>query len=162
MDNILQYKEYFASISFSREDDVLYGKIIGINDLVSFEGASVQELKTAFEEAVEDYLETCKELNKEPDKTYKGSFNIRLTPDLHRKAALCAAFHNVSLNDFVRQSIEIAISNEKLPVSNNDKGIPVGSGDTPWVVVPPGSKADPFYVTCDNKKEQIILQSSLT
>jgi predicted HicB family RNase H-like nuclease len=58
MNDILQYKDYLASVHFSSEDDVFYGKILGINDLVSFEGASVKELKKAFHEAVEDYLET--------------------------------------------------------------------------------------------------------
>ena len=72
MNDILQYKDYVASIHFSSVDEVFYGKILGIDDLISFEGASVKELKKSFQEAVEDYLETCKELGKDPNKTYNS------------------------------------------------------------------------------------------
>lgn len=109
MNDILEYKGYYASLRFSSEDEVFYGKLLGIDDLVNFEGASVRELKKAFHEAVDDYLETCKKLGKEPNKTYKGTFNVRLTTDLHRQAALYAAMHNVSLNDFVRTAIDYAL-----------------------------------------------------
>ena len=68
MTDILQYKGYFASVHFSAEDEVFFGKIIGINDSVTFEGGTVKELKKAFHEAVDDYLETCKQLGKEPEK----------------------------------------------------------------------------------------------
>jgi predicted HicB family RNase H-like nuclease len=71
MNDILQYKDYYATVHFSAEDEVFYGKIIGINDHVSFEGTTVKGLKMAFEDAMEDYLETCRGLKKEPDNTYK-------------------------------------------------------------------------------------------
>ena len=112
MNDILEYKGYYASLHFSSEDEVFYGKLLGIDDLVNFEGASVKELKKAFHEAVDDYLETCKELGKEPNKTYKGTFNVRLTTDLHKRAALFAAMHNISLNDFVRTAIDYALMNK--------------------------------------------------
>lgn len=110
MNDILQYKGYFASVQFSAMDEVFFGKILGINDLVSFEGTTVKELKDAFEEAVEDYLETCKKLKKEPEKMYKGSFNVRISSELHRQAALVSAGKNMSLNDFVRYAIDLAVS----------------------------------------------------
>jgi predicted HicB family RNase H-like nuclease len=109
MNDILEYKGYYASLNFSSEDEVFYGKLFGIDDLVTFEGASVKELKKAFHEAVEDYLETCKELGKEPNKTYKGTFNVRITTDLHKDAAFFAASHNISLNDFVKTAIHFAL-----------------------------------------------------
>lgn len=109
MNDILEYKGYYASVHFSSEDDVFYGKLLGIDDLVNFEGASVRELKRAFHEALDDYLATCKELGKEPDKTYKGTFNVRISTDLHRAAAVFAAIHNVSLNDFVKTAINYAL-----------------------------------------------------
>jgi|ERR1019366_312327 predicted HicB family RNase H-like nuclease len=117
MSDILQYKGYYASVNFSVEDDVFYGKIIGINDLVSFEGTSVTELKQSFQEAVEDYLETCSQIKKVPEKTYKGSFNVRIPSELHRQAALIAIMKNMSLNDFVR----FAIDNTVLKISDPDK-----------------------------------------
>ena len=110
MSEILKYKDYLASVHFSAEDEVFHGKILGINDLISFEGTTVKELKKAFTEAVEDYLETCKSLKKAPDKTYKGSFNIRIPTELHRQAAIHSALKNISLNDFVRQAIDSTLS----------------------------------------------------
>lgn len=110
MNDILQYKNYYASVQFSAEDEVFFGRILGINDLVNFEGTNVKELKNAFEEAVDDYLKTCKELNKEPEKMYKGSFNIRIPSELHRQAALVSAGKNMSLNDFVRYAIDLAVN----------------------------------------------------
>jgi predicted HicB family RNase H-like nuclease len=113
MTDILKYKDYYATINFSAEDDVFFGKIIGINDLVTFEGTSVKELKEAFKEAVEDYLETCKVLKKSPNKTYKGSFNVRISSSLHRQAAIYAALKNMTLNDFVRYAIDYTLSRPK-------------------------------------------------
>jgi predicted HicB family RNase H-like nuclease len=69
MNDTLEYKTYYATVHFKPDDEVFHGKIIGINDLVSFEGTTVKELKKAFHEAVEDYLETCEELGKDPEKT---------------------------------------------------------------------------------------------
>lgn len=113
MNDILQYKDYYASVHFSSEDEVFYGKILGINDLVSFEGSSVKELKKAFQEAVEDYLETCEQLGKEPNKTYKGTFNVRIPTDLHKEAAVYSALNNISLNDFVKTAINYALLHKK-------------------------------------------------
>ena len=111
MSDILEYKSYYATIHFSAEDEVFHGKITGINDLVSFEGTTVAELKVAFHEAVEDYLETCKDLGREPEKTYKGSFNVRIPSELHRKAARRATLQKMSLNDFVRYAIDNVLQN---------------------------------------------------
>ena len=113
MNDILQYKENYAEIHFSAKDEVFYGKLIGINDLVNFEADSVKGLKKAFKKAVEDYLETCQNLNKTPDKTYKGSFNVRIPSELHKEAALFAAIKKITLNDFVRYAIDFTISKEK-------------------------------------------------
>lgn len=106
MNDILEYNGYYGSIHYSSKDEVFHGKLVGINDLVSYEGESAADLKAAFQEAVEDYLETCKELNKEPDKMYKGSFNVRIPSDLHRSAAIVAAIKNVTLNDLVKTAID--------------------------------------------------------
>ena len=109
MNDIIKYKDYYAIVHFSAEDEVFFGKILGINDLVTFEGQSVKELKKSFKDAIEDYLETCKELKKIPEKTYKGSFNVRVSPGLHREVALAALQKNVTLNDFVKNAINYAI-----------------------------------------------------
>ncbi|GGH21570.1 type II toxin-antitoxin system HicB family antitoxin [Mucilaginibacter phyllosphaerae] len=113
MNDILQYKNYYASVQFSATDEVFFGKVLGINDLVSFEGSSVAELKISFEEAVEDYLETCIEIGKEPDKTYKGTFNVRVPANLHKEAALYAAIHNITLNEFVKVALSYTLDHKK-------------------------------------------------
>lgn len=110
MNDILEYKNYYAEVHFSGEDEVFYGKIIGINDLVTFEGTTVKELKKEFREAVDDYLATCKELGKEPEKTYKGTFNVRIPSELHRQAARYATLKKMTLNDFVRHAIDSVLS----------------------------------------------------
>ena len=104
-DNLLIYKGFYGSVEYSATDDCFFGKIIGISDLVTFEGISVENLKKAFKEAVDDYLIICKEAGKEPHKSYKGSFNIRISPELHREAAVLAYREGISLNAFVERAI---------------------------------------------------------
>lgn len=105
-DNILTYKDFIGTVSFSAVDNVLHGKLTGINDLVTYEGESVNELKLAFEEAVEDYIETCKMLDKPLFKSCKGSFNVRIPQELHYKASKLANVLNISLNKFVQSALE--------------------------------------------------------
>jgi len=110
MNDIIKHKDYSATVHFSTEDEVFYGNILGINDLVTFEGQSVRDLKKAFKDAIEDYIQTCKELNKTPEKTFKGSFNVRVSPHLHREASFVALQKkNVTLNEFVKGAISYAI-----------------------------------------------------
>ncbi len=113
MDNNLSYKEYIGTVDFCAEDDVFYGKVHGINDLITFEGTSVKELKKNFKEAIDDYLETCSELNKEPNKTFKGTFNVRLNPELHQKIAISASKKKITLNEFVKKAISYVLEHEK-------------------------------------------------
>ena len=106
MSDSMTYKGYIGTVHYSEEDEVFYGKIEAINDLIMFEGTSVKELKKAFHEAVDDYLETCKEMGREPQKPFKGSFNVRIPSDLHRKAAEKATRMGVSLNQLVQKALE--------------------------------------------------------
>lgn len=123
MNDVLQYKGYYADIHFSAEDEVFFGKIVGVNDLVNFEADSVKGLKKAFGEAVEDYLKTCSELGKQAEKTYKGSFNVRIPSDLHRQAAMVAYLKKISLNDFVKYALDSTISKEGIDMSKKRKTI---------------------------------------
>ena len=113
-DNMLKYKDFYGSVEYSANDECFFGKIIGTDDLITFEGESVVKLKKAFYEAVDDYLILCEEAGKEPQKAYKGSFNVRLSPELHRKTAILAKKSNMSLNSFVEKAItdEIAMMHE--------------------------------------------------
>ena len=114
MKNYLEYKSYIGTVEFSAEDKVFFGKIHGINDVVSFEGVSVAELETAFQEAVDDYLETCMALKKSPDKVFKGSFNVRVSGDLHRNAALLATRKGLNINEVVKLALSYIIEHEEV------------------------------------------------
>ncbi len=106
MNNILEYKGYFTRVEFSADDNILYGKIEGIRDLVTFECENVKDLEKEFHEAVDDYLAFCSDIGQEPDKTYSGSFNVRVTPVLHRAAAMAAAREGINLNAYVKSAIQ--------------------------------------------------------
>ena len=98
MKNTMTHKGYFGSVEFSDEDNVFFGRIIGIDDRITYEGSDVASLRSDFENAVDEYLETCSQLGKEPEKTYKGTFNVRINPSLHRQLALFSASNGKSLN----------------------------------------------------------------
>ena len=119
MKNYLEYKNYIGTVEFSAEDKVFWGKIHGINDLVTFEGASVLELEGAFKDSVEDYLETCITLNKIPDKVFKGSFNVRLPGNLHRNAALLATRKGLNINEIVKIALSYVVEHEEILNNNN-------------------------------------------
>ena len=101
-----QYKGHVGSIEFSESDGLFYGKVMGIRALISFEGTNAHELVEDFHGAVDDYLTLCKAENKEPEKAYKGSFNVRISPQLHKQAAICAASQQISLNSFVESALK--------------------------------------------------------
>lgn len=109
--NTLKYKGFVGSVAFSEEDNVFFGKIEGIDGLVNFEGSSVDELKNAFHEAVDDYIAYCKEEGIQPQKTYSGTLNIRITPDIHRQIAVLASKSGISINAFIKQALsrEVAV-----------------------------------------------------
>jgi predicted HicB family RNase H-like nuclease len=106
MKDKLTYKGYIGSVHFSAGDKVFFGKVEGIADLVTFEGRIVDELIEAFKAEVNDYIALCKEVGKRPEKSYKGSFNVRIPADLHKKAMHRATLRGVSLNQLVQQAIE--------------------------------------------------------
>ena len=108
--NTLTYKGYIGSVSFSEKDNVFFGKIEGINGLGEFRGESVKELTDAFHEAVDDYLEYCKEEGIEPHKSYSGSLNIRLSPETHSRVAILAKQAGMSINAFIKSAVEKQIA----------------------------------------------------
>lgn len=104
--NTLIYKGYLGSVAFSEKDGLFFGKVEGVNGLVNFEGESVKELTEAFHEAVDDYLAYCKDEGIEPDKSYTGALNIRITPAVHRRAAMLARQSGITLNSFIKEAVE--------------------------------------------------------
>lgn len=101
----LEYKGYSGSIEYSEEDGLLYGQVLGIRGLISYEGETGKELEKDFKEAINFYLEDCKAADKTAEKPFKGSFNVRIPSKLHQKAALLAMDAKMSLNNFVKESI---------------------------------------------------------
>ena len=107
--NYLHYKNYTGSVEFSEEDAVFHGKVIGIKSLISFEGDSVSSIINDFHKAVDEYLMFCTSKGKEPEKPFKGSFNVRINADLHRKLALTASERGISLNTLVENAIQHSV-----------------------------------------------------
>jgi len=110
MKDMMTYKGYHGSVHYNDEDRIFHGKIEFIRSLVSYEGTDVKSLRMGFEEAVNDYLELCEEENREPEKPFKGSFNVRTGPDLHRKAVLFAKSKGTNLNSIIADALEKYLS----------------------------------------------------
>ncbi len=106
MANTIEYSGYIGSIEYSPEDKCFYGKLEMIDDLVTFEATAAEELETNFHNAVDGYIETCQELGREPQKAYKGVFNVRIEPALHKKVYQEALKAGISLNAFVQQVLK--------------------------------------------------------
>ena len=109
MSNTLEYRGYLGSVEFSVEDQCLCGKVEFIDDLILFDGASVAEIKQAFRDAIDAYLKSCSERGAEPNQPFKGSFNVRIGGDLHRRAAYEAKRQGIALNEFVTVAIQKAL-----------------------------------------------------
>ncbi|HEX7359476.1 MAG TPA: type II toxin-antitoxin system HicB family antitoxin [Bryobacteraceae bacterium] len=106
MSDVMEYKGYVGSVHYSAEDEVFHGKLEGIRDLVTYEGTDVASLKAAFVEAVDDYLATCGKEKRVPDVPFKGTFNVRVGPELHKRAAIFAEEHRKKLNVVVSEALE--------------------------------------------------------
>ncbi len=106
MNNTIQYKGYIGSVEFSEKDGIFYGKVMGIRSLISYEGENARDLLADFHGAIDDYLESCKAEGREPETAYKGSFNIRISPELHKRLIIYATAHQMSLNRYVEETLE--------------------------------------------------------
>lgn len=115
----LEHNGYFGSVEYSSGRGVLHGKVIGIRDLVTYEGVSVKELKEAFEASVDDYLETCKKLGKEPNRFYRGVFNIRTSSEIHRELSIMAERKKMKLNELVNKAFDYLVKNEDRVLNQN-------------------------------------------
>lgn len=106
MADMLEYKGYHGTVEYSAEDRILFGKVFGIRDALYYHGATIEELEFYFRDCIDSYLEICEAQGISPDKEYKGSFNVRMSPELHREAALGAEKKGMSLNQFIQCAIE--------------------------------------------------------
>ncbi|MAB13259.1 putative HicB family RNase H-like nuclease [Parvibaculum indicum] len=106
--NTMTYKGYSARVEYDDEDEIFFGKIAGISDVIGFHAETVADLKTAFHEALDDYLATCAKVGKEPQKPYSGKMMFRVSPDVHRKAAVAAELSGKSLNQWAEEALSKA------------------------------------------------------
>ncbi len=108
--SVLTYKGYHGRFEYDPDADIFHGQVMNLSDIITFQGRSIDELKTALADSVEDYLEFCAEENKTPEKPYSGRFNVRLEPAVHQRIALEAAREGQSLNNWVAQTLTKAVS----------------------------------------------------
>ncbi|MDR2668491.1 MAG: type II toxin-antitoxin system HicB family antitoxin [Desulfovibrio sp.] len=110
--SILTYKGYQGSFEYDPDADIFHGDVLHLIDVITFQGRSIDELKAALAESIEVYLEYCAKKGKEPQKPFSGTFNVRLTPEIHRRLAVQAAHDGVSLNKWVAKTLEEAVSEQ--------------------------------------------------
>ncbi len=124
----MKYKGFIGSVKFDSDEEHFVGRIEEIPDLVTFGGKSVEELKHAFYAAVDNYIELCAAANKPLLRSFKGSFNIRISPDLHRHAARCALESGISLNQFVQEALEREVRERSPDYQSDDEDTGEPSG----------------------------------
>jgi predicted HicB family RNase H-like nuclease len=110
--NSMKYHGFSARIEYSDEDACFIGRIAGIRDVIGFHGESVAQLRSAFHEAVDDYLDTCRKLGRPPQKPYSGKLMLRLDPSLHAQVAMIAEAQGISLNAWAQQAFRRASAGE--------------------------------------------------
>ena len=108
MSNTMSYKGFQARIDYDDEDGIFTGRLAGIRDGVGFHADTATELRAAFHEAVEDYLETCAKIGKDPQRAYSGQMMFRVNPEVHRRAAVAAELAGKSLNQWAEEVLERA------------------------------------------------------
>ena len=106
MNKMMEYHGYHAQIEYDAEDEIFVGKVFGIADSLNFHGTSVSELEDMFHQSIDNYLQMCAETGKAPEKEFKGSFNIRISPELHKEISLQAAQEGITLNQYVLRALE--------------------------------------------------------
>lgn len=102
---MMQYKGYFGKVEFDDEANIFYGEVINLRDIVTFQGENVKELRKAFFESVDDYLEFCAARGEEPEKPYSGKFVVRVDPELHKTISIQARKNGKSLNAWIHETL---------------------------------------------------------
>jgi predicted HicB family RNase H-like nuclease len=112
----MEYKGYLGAVEYDAQTKIFHGDIINTRDVITFQGTSVKEIEQAFKDSINDYIKWCMEDGIEPEKPYSGKFNVRLSPELHRQAAIIAKKKHLSLNSFVEKALinEITMMRENI------------------------------------------------
>ena len=116
---MMEYKGYLGLVEFDNEAGIFHGEVINLRDVITFQGETVQELRGAFQESVDDYLAFCVERGEEPERPYSGTFTVRIPPVLHRDIAFEARLKNKSLNSWVAELLEAALT-ERSPAPSRE------------------------------------------
>ena len=106
---MMEYKSYMGKVEIDEEAGILYGEVINVRDVITFEGTSVDEVQRAFRESVDDYLEFCTQRGEAPEKPFSGKFVVRLPTELHRKAYIQAKLADKSLNGWVTDVLQAVL-----------------------------------------------------
>lgn len=101
----MKYKGFESVIEFDAEDRIFFGRVLGTRDVIAFDGQTVDELEQSFHTVIDDYLADCQQVGKDPEKPCSGRFNLRISPELHRKAIIQAEVEGISLNTLVEQAL---------------------------------------------------------
>jgi len=120
---MLSHKGYSGTVKFDAEEEIFYGEVSGLRDVVTFQGRSVREIKQAFRDSIDDYLELCQETGRSPDKPFSGRLIVRMPPDLHRALHNLAAAEQVSLNRVIVGLLEASLVSAGLPESPSSAGV---------------------------------------
>lgn len=107
--NTLRYKNYIGVVEFDADADIFHGEVINTNDVITFQGSSVKELKKEFIASIDEYIAFCNERNELPERPFSGDLHMRLDPLLHREAYLAAKQHGKSLNAWIKEVISNAL-----------------------------------------------------
>lgn len=110
MNSMLEYKGYHATVSYDADDELFVGEVFGVADSLSFHGSSIEQLKQMFANCIDNYLDVCNQVGKEPEKEFKGSFNVIMPSDLHKQIALLAAREKTTLNQYIVNALSKSVS----------------------------------------------------
>ena len=109
---MMEYKGFIGKVEIDEEVGILYGEVINVRDVITFEGTTVEEVQQAFRESVDDYLEFCAQRGESPEKPFSGKFVVRLPAELHRKAYIQAKLKDKSLNSWITEVLQSVLRNQ--------------------------------------------------
>lgn len=109
---MMKYKGYIGQVAYDDEAKIFHGDVIGLRDVITFQGETVKELEQAFKDSIDAYLKFCRKRGEKPEKTFSGKLNLRMDSMLHAKISYKAATKGISLNDLITQTLSLSLQND--------------------------------------------------